>query len=164
MEENIINLGENVKLITYILGYDLAIETDSYLVKVLDRVRFLNKENSDSWLFTKEKIEEIVNKKDEKYDVKDDFYYETITDKIVYYLEEKGFDVIRHDKGFDVLSKVKANSIYNVYKTSQRETTKEIDVERQIELGKELRLALEKEKEMERRSMSLENNLDFGDE
>lgn len=164
MEENIINLGENVELITYILGYDLAIETDSYLVKVLDRVRFLNKENSDSWLFTKEKIEEIVNKKDEKYDVKDDFYYETITDKIVYYLEEKGFDVIRHDKGFDVLSKVKANSIYNVYKTSQRETTKEIDVERQIELGKELRLALEKEKEMERRSMSLENNLDFGDE
>ncbi|MFN2102929.1 hypothetical protein ABDJ34_08440 [Finegoldia dalianensis] len=164
MAENIINLGENVELITYILGYDLAIETDSYLVKVLDRVRFLNKENSDSWLFTKEKIEEIVNKKDEKYDVKDDFYYETITDKIVYYLEEKGFDVIRHDKGFDVLSKVKANSIYNVYKTSQRETTKEIDVERQIELGKELRLALEKEKEMERRSMSLENNLDFGDE
>lgn len=164
MSENIINLGENVELITYILGYDLAIETDSYLVKVLDRVRFLNKENSDSWLFTKEKIEEIVNKKDEKYDVKDDFYYETITDKIVYYLEEKGFDVIRHDKGFDVLSKVKANSIYNVYKTSQRETTKEIDVERQIELGKELRLALEKEKEMERRSMSLENNLDFGDE
>ena len=62
------------------------------------------------------------------------------------------------------MSKVKANSIYNVYKTSQRETTKEIDVERQIELGKELRLALEKEKEMERRSMSLENNLDFGDE
>lgn len=164
MAENIINLGENVELITYILGYDLAIETDSYLVKVLDRVRFLNKENSDSWLFTKEKIEEIVNKKDEKYDVKDDFYYETITDKIVYYLEEKGFDVIRHDKGFDVLSKVKANSIYNVYKTSQRETTKEIDVERQIDLGKELRLALEKEKEMERRSMSLENNLDFGDE
>ncbi len=164
MAENIINLGENVELITYILGYDLAIETDSYLVKVLDRVRFLNKENSDSWLFTKEKIEEIVNKKDEKYDVKDDFYYETITDKIVYYLEEKGFDVIRHDKGFDVLSKVKANSIYNVYKTSQRETVKEIDVERQIELGKELRLALEKEKEMERRSMSLENNLDFGDE
>lgn len=164
MAENIINLGENVELITYILGYDLAIETDSYLVKVLDRVRFLNKENSDSWLFTKEKIEEIVNKKDEKYDVKDDFYYETITDKIVYYLEEKGFDVIRHDKGFDVLSKVKANSIYNVYKTSQRETTKEIDVERQIELGKELRLALEKEKEMERRSMSLEDNLDFGDE
>lgn len=164
MAENIINLGENVELITYILGYDLAIETDSYLVKVLDRVRFLNKENSDSWLFTKEKIEEIVNKKDEKYDVKDDFYYETITDKIVYYLEEKGFDVIRHDKGFDVLSKVKANSIYNVYKTSQRETTKEIDVERQIELGKELRLALEKEKEMERKSMSLENNLDFGDE
>ena len=164
MAENIINLGENVELITYILGYDLAIETDSYLVKVLDRVRFLNKENSDSWLFTKEKIEEIVNKKDEKYDVKDDFYYETITDKIVYYLEEKGFDVIRHDKGFDVLSKVKANSIYNVYKTSQRETTKEIEVERQIELGKELRLALEKEKEMERRSMSLENNLDFGDE
>lgn len=164
MAENIINLGENVELITYILGYDLAIETDSYLVKVLDRVRFLNKENSDSWLFTKEKIEEIVNKKDEKYDVKDDFYYETITDKIVYYLEEKGFEVIRHDKGFDVLSKVKANSIYNVYKTSQRETTKEIDVERQIELGKELRLALEKEKEMERRSMSLENNLDFGDE
>lgn len=164
MAENIINLGENVELITYILGYDLAIETDSYLVKVLDRVRFLNKENSDSWLFTKEKIEEIVNKKDEKYDVKDDFYYEIITDKIVYYLEEKGFDVIRHDKGFDVLSKVKANSIYNVYKTSQRETTKEIDVERQIELGKELRLALEKEKEMERRSMSLENNLDFGDE
>lgn len=162
MAESYINLGESVELVTYILGYDLAIETDSYLVKVLDRVRFLNKDNSD--LFTKDRIEELINSKDEKYQSRDDFYYETITDKIVSYLEDKGFDVIKHDKGFDVLSKVKANTIYTVYKTSQRETVKEIEVERQIELGKELRLQLEKEKEMERKSMTLENNLDFGDE
>ena len=162
MAESYINLGESVELVTYILGYDLAIETDSYLVKVLDRVRFLNKDNSD--LFTKDRIEELINSKDEKYQSRDDFYYETITDKIVSYLEDKSFDVIKHDKGFDVLSKVKANTIYTVYKTSQRETVKEIEVERQIELGKELRLQLEKEKEMEKKSMTLEKNLDFGDE